>query len=46
VKLGLQHSGGIQTEGVCEQGAEEKFGPASDEVMGEWRKMHKEELCD
>jgi hypothetical protein len=22
------------------------FGPKRDEVMGEWRKLHKEELCD
>jgi hypothetical protein len=22
------------------------FGPKMDEVTGEWRKLHKEELCD
>jgi hypothetical protein len=22
------------------------FGPKRDDVMGEWRKLHKEELCD
>jgi hypothetical protein len=22
------------------------FGPKRDEVMGEWRKLHNEELCD
>jgi hypothetical protein len=22
------------------------FGPKMDEVMGEWRKLHNEELCD
>jgi hypothetical protein len=22
------------------------FGPKSDEVTGEWRKLHNEELCD
>jgi hypothetical protein len=38
--------GGKQTEDVCEQGAEMIFGSKRDEVTGEWRKLHNEELHD
>jgi hypothetical protein len=31
---------------VFENGAEEIFGPKRDEVTGEWRKLHNEELHD
>jgi hypothetical protein len=34
VKLGLS-----QIEGVWAQGAERMFGPKSDEVRGDWRKL-------
>ena len=30
--------------GVREQGAEEIFGPKRDEVTGEWRRLHNQEL--
>jgi hypothetical protein len=34
------------TQGVREQGAEEDIGSNRDEVTGEWRKLHNEELRD
>jgi hypothetical protein len=37
----------IYTDSVCEQGAEERmFGPERGEVIGGWRKLHDEGLCD
>jgi hypothetical protein len=37
--------GGTQTQCVLEQSAEERiFGPKRDEVTGDWRKLHNEEL--
>ena len=39
-----QIEGGTQAEVVYEQGAEGIFGLKKDEVTGEWRKLHKEEL--
>jgi hypothetical protein len=38
--------GGSQTKGVLEQGAEEDIGPKRDEVTGELRKLHNEQLRD
>jgi hypothetical protein len=35
---------GTETEGVGEQGAEGIFGPKRDEVTGEWKKLHYEEI--
>jgi hypothetical protein len=31
---------------VCEQGAEDNIGPKTDEVMGGWRKLNNELVCD
>jgi hypothetical protein len=36
----------VRRVGVREQGAEEDIGPKRDEVMGEWRILHNEELHD
>jgi len=38
--------GGKEAEGVWKHGIEEKFGPRRDEVTGEWRRQHNEELND
>jgi hypothetical protein len=38
--------GETQTEGVLEQGAEEHICTKRDEVVGEWRKLHNEEIPD
>ena len=37
---------GTQAEGVSEYGSEENIGPKRDEVTGEWRRIHNEELND
>jgi hypothetical protein len=36
--------GTYEIEGVLEKGAEENIGPKRDEVIGGWRKLHKEGL--
>jgi hypothetical protein len=37
---------GTQAEGVWKQGVSRIIGPKRDEVTGEWRKLHNEELRD
>jgi len=44
--LVVDTAGGKKAEGVREQGFERIFGPWWDEVTGEWRRMHEEELLD
>ena len=39
-------AGGKEAEGVWEQGVEENIWTRRDEVTGEWRRMHNEELND
>ena len=44
MKLVFHINGGIQAEGICEQGVE--IGPKRDKLTGDWRKLHSEELHD
>ena len=47
VKLGLSHSGRNVSSGCFENMVLRRiFGPKKDEVTGEWRKLHNEELND
>ena len=39
-------AGGNEAEGVWERVLRRKFGPKRDEVTGEWRRLHNEELND
>jgi len=39
-------AGEKEAEGVWEHGAEENIWPRRDEVTGEWRRLHNEELND
>ena len=38
------NKGGKEAEGVCEYGVEENIWTRRDEVTGEWRRLHNEEL--
>ena len=44
VKFGRWHCGWKEVEGVWEHGVEENIGPRRDEVTGEWRRLHNEEI--
>jgi hypothetical protein len=47
VRLGVLHGGKDQRLNVFENGVPRKiFGAQRDEVRGEWRRLHNEELCD
>jgi hypothetical protein len=43
-KLGLYIKVREQTDGVWEQNAGRIFGPKRDEVAGDWKKLHNDEL--